>query len=154
MKYPNRIGKIFLMSSIVIVIALSGCGAESQGTEVIPSSAQAPSRSELIKEGKMKSRNNSEKTSETPSTESDVTTEPAQAADAVQLPENVGSEVDNTSEQQQMVNLYILNTNTKLFHNPSCEKVSYIAPHNYSEFNGVRDELINQGYSACYDCNP
>lgn len=49
---------------------------------------------------------------------------------------------------------YILNTNSKKFHYPSCSSVSRMSEKNKKEFNGSRTELINDGYSACKSCNP
>ena len=49
---------------------------------------------------------------------------------------------------------YVLNTNTHKFHYPSCEDVGKIAPQNYADFSGTRDEAIAQGYSPCGHCRP
>lgn len=49
---------------------------------------------------------------------------------------------------------YILNTNTKKFHFPSCASVETIKPKNKSEYTGAREDLIAQGYSPCKRCNP
>ena len=49
---------------------------------------------------------------------------------------------------------YILNTNTKKFHYPSCSSVSQMKDKNKREFTGTRDEAIAQGYSPCGRCHP
>lgn len=49
---------------------------------------------------------------------------------------------------------YILNTNTKKFHEPSCGSAARIKASNKSTFNGSRDELISRGYSPCGNCHP
>ena len=49
---------------------------------------------------------------------------------------------------------YILNTNTKKFHYPSCSSVGDIKEKNKREFTGARDEAIVQGYSPCGKCHP
>lgn len=49
---------------------------------------------------------------------------------------------------------YIMNTNTKKFHYPSCKHVDRIQQTNRQEFSGSRDELIKAGYSPCGVCNP
>lgn len=49
---------------------------------------------------------------------------------------------------------YILNTNTKKFHYPSCSSVSDMKEKNKREFTGTRDEVIDQGYSSCGRCHP
>lgn len=49
---------------------------------------------------------------------------------------------------------YILNTNSKKFHYPSCKSVKQMSEKNKDEFVGTRDELISRGYSPCGNCNP
>lgn len=49
---------------------------------------------------------------------------------------------------------YILNTNTKKFHYPSCSSVSDMKEKNKREFTGTRDEAIAYGYSPCGRCHP
>lgn len=49
---------------------------------------------------------------------------------------------------------YIMNTNTKKFHYPSCSSVKQMSESNKETFSGSRDELINGGYEPCKNCNP
>lgn len=49
---------------------------------------------------------------------------------------------------------YILNTNTKKFHYPSCSSVKQMKASNKKEYTGSRDDLITQGYDPCKKCNP
>ena len=56
---------------------------------------------------------------------------------------------DNTGSTK-----YVLNTNTKKFHYPSCGSAGRIAAKNYAESNQSRDSLIAQGYSPCGNCDP
>lgn len=49
---------------------------------------------------------------------------------------------------------YILNTNTRKFHYPSCSSVKRMKESNKREFVGDRQELINKGYSPCGNCHP
>lgn len=49
---------------------------------------------------------------------------------------------------------YILNTNTRKFHNPSCSSVGQMNESNKQEYTGSRDDLISQGYEPCKRCNP
>lgn len=49
---------------------------------------------------------------------------------------------------------YILNTNTKKFHLPGCKSAAKIADKNRKEYSGSRQDLINQGYDPCKNCNP
>ncbi len=49
---------------------------------------------------------------------------------------------------------YILNTNTRKFHRPSCYHIKTIKEDNKESYTGSRDDLINQGYEPCKTCNP
>lgn len=49
---------------------------------------------------------------------------------------------------------YVLNTRSKKFHLPDCSSVGTIAKSNYQEFSGDRQELLDQGYSPCGNCQP
>lgn len=49
---------------------------------------------------------------------------------------------------------YVLNTNTKKFHYPSCSSVKRMSEKNKSFFTGTRDEVIAMGYDPCGNCHP
>lgn len=49
---------------------------------------------------------------------------------------------------------YILNTNSKKFHYPTCDSVGKTKEQNRQEFFGERDELISRGYTPCGSCHP
>lgn len=49
---------------------------------------------------------------------------------------------------------YVLNTNTKKFHYPTCASVSEMKPSNRSDYTGTRDEIMSMGYSPCGRCKP
>ncbi len=49
---------------------------------------------------------------------------------------------------------YILNTNSKKFHDPDCEDAEDISEKNKREYIGSREDLIAQGYEPCKACNP
>lgn len=49
---------------------------------------------------------------------------------------------------------YILNTNTKKFHYPSCSSVGQMKEKNKAYFSGTREEVIAKGYVPCKNCNP
>jgi len=58
----------------------------------------------------------------------------------------LGSETNKTS--------YVLNTNTKKFHYPSCSSVKQMADKNRKDVTATRDEVIAMGYVSCKRCNP
>ncbi len=49
---------------------------------------------------------------------------------------------------------YVLNTNTRKFHKPSCKSVKQMKDKNKEEYRGTRDDVINMGYEPCKNCNP
>lgn len=49
---------------------------------------------------------------------------------------------------------YVLNTNTKKFHIPSCSSVKTIKANNYAEYVGTAAEVEAMGYAGCKKCNP
>lgn len=49
---------------------------------------------------------------------------------------------------------YVLNTNTKKFHIPSCSSVNDMKEKNKKEVTCSRDEVIEMGYSPCGRCHP
>lgn len=54
----------------------------------------------------------------------------------------------------EMVHSYVLNTNSKKFHETTCNQVSNISDKNKQEYTGTRSEIISQGYTPCGNCNP
>lgn len=59
-----------------------------------------------------------------------------------------------TAAEEQQEYRYVLNKNTKKFHNPSCESVQDMSDKNKEYFAGNREEAIESGYSPCKRCNP
>ena len=49
---------------------------------------------------------------------------------------------------------YVLNTNTRKFHYPSCSSAGDIKPSNRRDVSASRDEIMAQGYIPCKRCNP
>lgn len=60
------------------------------------------------------------------------------------------SEENSTGEKME----YILNTNSKKFHLPSCDGVNQMSEKNKKNYTGYKSELLLQGYEACGSCNP
>lgn len=67
---------------------------------------------------------------------------------------NTSVEENTNTNQNTGSTKYVLNTNTKKFHYPSCGSAGRIAAKNYAESNESRDSLIAQGYSPCGNCDP
>lgn len=49
---------------------------------------------------------------------------------------------------------YVLNTNTKRFHEPDCSSVRDMSEKNKQEYTGDRQSLIDDGYIPCGSCKP
>lgn len=62
--------------------------------------------------------------------------------------------VEPPVQQQVTTGTYVLNTNTKKFHYPTCSSVGDIKPKNRSDVNDSRETIIAQGYAPCKRCNP
>jgi len=60
---------------------------------------------------------------------------------------------DDNSEPDAGVD-YVLNTNSKKFHYPSCSSVDDMKESNKQYYTGSRDDLIASGYSPCGRCHP
>lgn len=81
----------------------------------------------------------------------------AEAEAAAQAEQEQQSQAEQPIEQpveQQPQITYVLNMSTRKFHTPGCRDVKRIAPANYGEYTGTRDDVINQGYTPCGHCNP
>ena len=64
------------------------------------------------------------------------------------------TEDDTPSNPPSDSHTYILNTNTKKFHYPSCSSVDQMSEKNKKTYTGSRDDVIAQGYDPCKRCNP
>ena len=64
------------------------------------------------------------------------------------------NETETDVSRTEQTNTYVLNTNSKKFHNPDCSSVSKISENNKQVFEGTREELIEDGYSPCGICKP
>lgn len=49
---------------------------------------------------------------------------------------------------------FVVNIGTKKFHRPSCRYAMTISNENRQERTGTREELIEEGYEPCKNCNP
>ncbi len=66
---------------------------------------------------------------------------------------NLTSE-SSVSAASEQVRAYILNTNTRKFHLPSCKSVAQISAANCQEVESTRSDVVAQGYVPCKRCNP
>jgi DNA-entry nuclease len=59
-----------------------------------------------------------------------------------------------TGNESETSTTYILNTNTKVFHYPTCSSVDQMSEKNKKAYNGTRSEAIALGYKPCGRCKP
>ena len=57
-----------------------------------------------------------------------------------------------TTDEQSEACDYVVNTNSKKIHKPTCSSVSDMAEHNKWYYSGTIEELKNQGYEPCKRC--
>lgn len=58
------------------------------------------------------------------------------------------------TQNTQAASTYILNTNSKKFHLPTCSGTNGIKEGNRQEYVGSREDLVAQGYAPCGTCKP
>ncbi len=87
-------------------------------------------------------------------TETDVF-QPAIVPDDTSNQPDVETEFDITSTEIAVTGHdYVVNENSKKFHERSCYSAALINRENRRDFTGTREELVEQGYEPCENCNP
>ena len=76
------------------------------------------------------------------------TTEPTTAPTSAPTKEQGPKETEDNAQD------YVLNTNTKKFHYPSCSSADDIKKSNRKDYHGTREEVIDMGYEPCKRCHP
>lgn len=95
---------------------------------------------------------------ETPAASAEQDTQTAQDTQTTQNTQTVQGENTNNfntydnSEQQNTADAYVLNTESKVLHRPTCSVVPKIAPQNYDTSSSILSDLISQGYTVCGNC--
>lgn len=64
------------------------------------------------------------------------------------------TKIEEDISNQNVTVSYILNTNTKKFHETNCSSVKQMSEKNKKEYSGNRNDLISQGYEPCGNCKP
>lgn len=126
-----------LLALVLLVTCLSGCG------NAAPVQSDAPSSPPPFQTAQVTP-------SPSPSPTPVETPEPEPPSPSVVPKTSVPSVAPQTTAQTT----YILNTNTKKFHKPTCSSVDQMKESNKQAFTGTRDEAIARGYSPCGRCHP
>jgi len=66
----------------------------------------------------------------------------------------IDNEIEETVKAEEIKNDYVVNKNTKVFHNYGCSSISKMKEKNKKEITATRDEMIKKGYKPCGICNP
>lgn len=64
------------------------------------------------------------------------------------------SDTSKDSSSNAAKQTYVLNTNTKKFHKPTCRSVKQMSAKNKKEVKDTRDHIISDGYDPCKICKP
>lgn len=134
-----------LVLALVLLFAMAGCGTAPEETAA-PTKAPPP----VVKQ---------EPTSATTEPTIPTTTAPPEttAPSETAAPETTAPATTAPTEPEETQpkgTTYILNTNTKKFHYPSCSSADDIKATNKDTYVGTRQELIDRGYSPCGRCDP
>lgn len=126
-------------SSEIPAVKTKGEATTTRGTSGDAALSQyAASKGEAGASGTCGSSDTSSSTQAAPSGSSDAKTSSDSSSSA------------STAEQQT----YILNKRSHKFHRPECDSVQSMSPSNKEEFTGLRQTLIDEGYTPCRSCNP
>lgn len=126
-------------SSEVPAVKTKGEATTTRGTSGDAALSQyAASKGEAGASGTSGSSDTSSNTQAAPSGSSDAKTSGDSSSSA------------STAEQQT----YILNKRSHKFHRPECDSMQSMSPSNKEEFTGLRQTLIDEGYTPCRSCNP
>ena len=87
-----------------------------------------------------------------PDTSSPDTTEPDTTGTDTATPGTAPP--DTSSETEPAAVTYVLNTNTRKFHFPTCSSVKDIKDKNRQDSTLTREEIVALGYSPCGRCKP
>lgn len=124
-----------------------------EGDNKEDNSEDKSNQDESISSEDMNSNNNTDPSTDTSENESSTSDKPSNTE-----PEDEPN-IDDSVTEEETTETYVLNTNTKKFHYPSCSSVSTIKAENYQEYEGPRDDLINKKYDGkeykpCGRCHP
>lgn len=82
-------------------------------------------------------------------------TESELIADTNEQRQNEGMQEEPRADQQSAdVRKYVLNTNTRKFHYPTCDSVSQMKDKNKQEVEDTREIIMASGYDPCGNCLP
>lgn len=90
-------------------------------------------------------------------TERSATAEELMKSGAIVTSTNTPESIEETTAAPSTTSAevdYILNTNTKKFHYPTCKSVKQMKEKNKKPFTGTREEVVAMEYDPCGNCHP
>lgn len=83
----------------------------------------------------------------------DIIKDNADEMSAVWVDDNTQAQEDEAASKTETKSAhYVLNTNTKKIHIPTCPSVDDMAKHNKKEYDGILEEIEQMGYRPCKNC--
>lgn len=162
-KWQEFLKKKLLLSGVlkgaaVAVLVVLGVVLTQTGAPVEESAADVPPALSQSAEPEETPEISPEPTpEETPEASPEPTPEVTPEASPEPTPEEspaVTSEPEPEKSAEPAAVNYILNTNSKKFHYPSCSGVKRMKEENKASFTGTREEAIAKGYTPCGTCKP
>ena len=154
--------RVLIFILILCTLGLfAGCGGPSQS-----SGSNSPEVSVTEQDSAAEPTNEVEAvespTAPTPQPTPKPTSQPTPEPTPQPTPEPTPNKDDGSSQEnndvpspdRSSVRDYVINTNTKKFHYPSCNSVEDIKPENRWDYSGTREEIIEMGYVPCKKCKP
>lgn len=127
--------------ALICALILGSCTASSQAKDIEPNETVPTAVT-------------TETIAETTEATTEATADPTTEATTEATTEPPAEPTTEATEEEPIGNTYILNTNTKKFHYPSCSSAKETKENNKKTFIGTRDEVIAKGYKACGRCHP
>ena len=124
-------------TGIILVLILISSPTKESTTATIPTATTATSVQPTIEE-----------------TSTQITTEATIETTTEVTTEATTEPTETTESNNKPITDYVLNTNSRKFHYPSCSSAKQTKESNKAYFTGTRDEVIQNGYSPCGRCFP
>ena len=118
---------ICALLALVLLLGMAACGGADLSARAVPEPTPEPTAE--------------------PTPESTPEPTPESTPEFFEDPEG-----EPAAEETPAPQTFVLNTNTKKYHDPSCPSVDEMSEKNKSVYEGTREELESRGYVACKRC--
>lgn len=143
-----------LLLSVTLIFA--SCGTEytvsdNEETVAVSTGGEKDVFEKIVKDETTKETTAPE-TTNPETTTPETTSAPNTTAPATASPAATAAPVAQAQDYTRAAEQFVLNTNTKKVHLPTCSSVKDIKPKNKQEVEATLDSLTAQGYSLCKRC--